>query len=789
MDKSNVKPEVPRTDINAESLLGDARLVMYKTDIKGNFILITNWVYQLTGYTKEELIGKNYSLLVDEDDFPEVSRHYQQQVELGTKETVLEFCIMQKNGKYKWVEQIAILLYDDFGKVSGFQCIVRDIDQSKKLQTGLREMEKDKRSYQLLLQAILDNSPSLIFAKDTLGNYLLVNKKFEEVFNLKGTSVIGKNDYYFNPAELADKYREADQWVTANRKMMREIVKLMTHDGPKEYMLIKFPLFNDYNEITCLCGLAHDVTDQVLKEKELEAAREIAENAEKAQEHFLANVSHEMRTPLNGIMGINNLLASTALDEEQKEYVGAIKETSGTLLVLINDLLDLSKIKAGKLTIEAIDFDLRKLLSHAFTGLQHQAKEKKIDFEIQVASAIPPVLTGDSYRLRQILINLMGNAVKFTQSGFVKLNVSLIEKKEDVVSIGFEVTDSGIGIQKDKISELFKEFTQTRTDTSRKYGGTGLGLAITQQLVNIQDGTITVESEYGSGSKFIVVIPYGFKNTAAKEEHAEEFNLKNVGKIFKDCHILIVEDNVINQKVVAHPLQKFGAQLVIASNGKEAVDALLKGLKPDLVLMDLGMPVMDGYETTSFIRNELRSDVPIIAMTASGVTGEKEKCLSYGMNGYLSKPFSMKALFKIIYPILRYIPSGISDFAEEERDNGGIVSQHYDLSFLNEMNDKVYSQEILMRFLQDTSPLLKQLEEKVKNADWLSVFQKAHKLKSGLGLLKMDLMLEYIVPIETMAREEQTIEKIPTLLKQAKEEYSIVSPLLEKELAKLVMNI
>lgn len=778
--------EPSQGDVWFESLLGDARLVMYKTDLLGNFILVTNFVYQLTGYSKEELQGKNYSLLIDEDDYPELRQHYLKQVESGIKETVLEFCILLKNGKRKWVEQIAVLRYDDLGKVSGFQCIIKDIDYRKKLQAGLREVEKDKRSFQLLLQAILDNSPSLIFAKDTLGNYLLVNKKFEEIFGLRGKSVIGKNDFYFNPPELAEKYMIADQWVTTNRQIRRDMVRLMSHEGEKEYMVVKFPLLNDSNEITCLCGLAYDVTEQVKKQKELEKSREVAENAEKAQEHFLANVSHEMRTPLNGIMGMNNLLASTELDEEQKEYVGAIRETSETLLVLINDLLDLSKIKAGKLTIETIDFDPRKLCANSFAGLQHQAKEKKLDFIIQIDPAIPPVLKGDSYRLRQILINLMGNAVKFTQAGFVKLEVSLLEKRENSVLIRFEVADSGIGIPKDKIVELFKEFTQIGTDTSRKYGGTGLGLAITKQLVAIQNGEIKVESNQGAGAKFIVTIPYGFEDTPAEDKTPEAFSFQSFQELFKGRCLLIVEDNIINQKVVAHPLQKAGARLVIASDGKEAVDELQRGLKPDIILMDLGMPVMDGYETTFFIRNELKSEVPIIAMTASGVTGEKEKCLKHGMNGYVSKPLSMKSLFKIIYAILQDTSAGKKDDSETEIKHIG--SNHYDLSYLDEMEDKEYSQEILSRFLKDTPLLLAQLDKEVEHADWVSVFQKAHKLKSGLGLLKMDLMLDFIVPIETMAREQKTVEEIPALLRQANIEYKIVVPLLEEELMKLVAN-
>ncbi|NSW45706.1 MAG: response regulator [Bacteroidales bacterium] len=395
-----------------------------------------------------------------------------------------------------------------------------------------------------------------------------------------------------------------------------------------------------------------------LQNRELIKAKDEAIKLANTKQQFLANMSHEIRTPMNAIIGMINMLQNTKLSDEQKEYLNHIHLSSNNLLVIINDILDISKIESGKIIFEKHRFNLNDTLDNIQKMFEPKILEKGLTFNIKKDPQLPVFWLGDQVRLNQILINLVGNAVKFTLQGSIELHVELKQQVNDnIFELLFKVSDTGIGIPADRKESIFDSFTQASNDTTRKFGGTGLGLTIAKQLVELQNGKIWFDSEVNQGTCFYFYIPLEKTNPPTLTEiqaKAEYSLIKNIDiSIFQNAIILVAEDNQLNQFLIKTLLIKQNFKnILIANNGKEAIE-LLQNHNVNLILMDLHMPEMDGYETTHFIRNNFTNDkqkIPIIALTAAVIQGEKEKCLAIGMNDYISKPFNPNELFeKIIF--------------------------------------------------------------------------------------------------------------------------------------------
>lgn len=416
------------------------------------------------------------------------------------------------------------------------------------------------------------------------------------------------------------------------------------------------------NTISGVTIIAYEVTAQVLAKNELVEAKlqaeqktQIAEDAVKAKQQFLSNMSHEIRTPMNAIIGFTHVVLKTDLDETQKEYINAIKISGDALIVLINDILDLAKVDAGKMTFEQTPFNLSSSISTMLQLFEPKIKEKNLDLIQDYDEAIPSVVVGDPMRLRQIILNLMSNAVKFTEKGNITMRVRLLKDESDKTTIEFLLTDTGIGIREDRLEHIFNNFEQAGKETSRSYGGTGLGLAIVKQLVERQGGSISIKSELGKGSTFGFVM--SFNKPLAGTEHTNTQDSKTVQKDTyinmsnQKVKVLVVEDVTLNQLLIKIILMDFGFEIDVVSNGKIAVDYLQKNTY-DIVLMDLQMPVMNGFEATAYIRNTLNSQIPIIALTADVTTVDVEKCIAVGMNDYISKPIDEKLLYS---KIMKYL--------------------------------------------------------------------------------------------------------------------------------------
>lgn len=394
--------------------------------------------------------------------------------------------------------------------------------------------------------------------------------------------------------------------------------------------------------------VARKEAENILEKKSLELylTNQELKEAKQAEELFLASMSHEIRTPMNGIMGMTELLRNTTLDEEQLEYVNTIKDASNNLLTIINDILDLSKIEAGKINIEHIPFSLANDLKSLNNMVRPKADQKNVSIRIVIDEQIPPLLIGDPTRLNQILLNLVGNSIKFSEQGEIKVDVSIVERIGDKMILEFSIQDTGIGIAEDKLDKIFEHYSQAESSTARKYGGTGLGLSICKKLVELQGGTIRVSSKLNAGTTFTFILPFvaGEKPDLSKNTlDPEKFALDN-------ARILLVEDNIINQRLAYLTLSKWGALVDIASNGKIAIEKLETNVY-DVILMDLNMPEMDGIETTDYIRNSLDeplSGIPIIALTASAISPDEWP----GMNDFILKPFRTEELYSKIKIIL-----------------------------------------------------------------------------------------------------------------------------------------
>ena len=468
--------------------------------------------------------------------------------------------------------------------------------------------------------------------------------------------------------------------------------------------------------------------------------RKIKEAAS-VKEQFLANMSHEIRTPMNAILGFTNLLKKTDMDAQQAQYVDFIHSSGENLLTLINDILDLSKIEAGMMQLEKAPFSLNGLISSVEIMFRDKARQKGLRFQVQVDQSIHDTLSGDAIRLTQVLINLLSNAIKFTEKGAVCLLVTAVKSSPDEVVLQFNVKDTGIGIAPEKKQHIFERFQQAEAETTRRFGGSGLGLSIVKQLVTLQNGTINVHSEAGKGAEFIVVLPFV---PVFNYEMAYAVTTNPMALTTKDIRILIAEDNQMNQQLIRHLMKHWNIDYTLVNHGGEAL-AALRQERYSLVLMDIQMPEVDGYTTTLQIRNELKLDIPIIAMTAHAMAGEKERCLSYGMNEYISKPIKETELYQLIEQYTQHAAP-----VQERTSTENVINLQY-LKELS-MGDAEFEHAIIRQFIVQVPEELELLKEAVLKRNGPKIKSIAHGMKSSVAYMGLTERLQpYLHRMESEA--------------------------------------
>lgn len=512
-------------------------------------------------------------------------------------------------------------------------------------------------------------------------------------------------------------------------------------------------------------------------EEELRRAKKQADDNAMLKEQFMANMSHEIRTPMNAILGFTDLMYKTPLSSEQSEYINAIKTSGSGLLSIINDILDFSKIEAGMYHIESLPFDPYALFDSIRVMFGQKAAEKGIRLDVSLDSHVPSPLFGDPTRLTQVLVNLVNNAIKFTAQGHVKLHGHLHSTDPGRVQLRFVVSDTGIGIAPEKIGSVFERFNQGNKDTTRLYGGTGLGLAIVKTLVDAQQGSIVVNSALGKGAEFVVTLPYRLGRDSQGKQHSA--NLLTEYKLPAGYKVLLAEDNELNQRLAKRLLEGFGLEVDIAPNGERAIE-LMRSTTYHLMLTDIQMPFQDGYETARRVRNELKLRLPIIAMTAHIMPGEREKCLRYGMNDYISKPFREQELFEMMQRFLGQATTRTS------------ATTQIDLRELYEMSrgNTAFVKDMIELFLDRNPKDLASLDEAFSTSDYDTLRAIAHRMKTSVGFMGLVQLLTPLDEIEQQAergesnsRTGELLDQIRSLCNLARESFITELKRLESELS------
>ena len=702
---------------------------------------------------------------------------------------VFERVLVGKSGKKIPVE-ISSSVFMEEGQ-SYVLSVARNIAERKRAENALSESEAKFRS-------IAENLSDVIFVSDERGILSYISPATEKVFGYTTDEPIGR----FFGDFLSEK--ELPRIMPIFEKALRTgvttpnlAVVAKRKDGTLfDIELNSSVIIKDHKMVGAI-GLLRDVTLRKRAEEALiQTNRHLEESTARAntlaaqaalanasKSEFLATMSHEIRTPMNGVIGMTGLLLDTNLDEEQRRYAEIVHQSGESLLGLINDILDFSKIEAGKLSLEMLDFNLQNTLDDLTELLMMRAREKGLQLHCVVDPAVPVLLRGDPGRLRQILTNLAGNAIKFTVAGEVAIRVGLVQKSNSSVLLRFTVRDTGIGIAADKIDLLFNKFSQVDSSTTRQYGGTGLGLAISRQLAELMGGEAGVTSVQGKGSEFWFTVCLATQAegavTPVVKHYAANSSIRLSGRI------LLVEDNLINQQVSVGILKKLGLQADVVDNGARALQALERG-NYDLVLMDVQMPVMDGLQATKIIRNPqsrvLNHLVPVIAMTARAMQGDQEECLSAGMNDYITKPVNRQLLMKVL---AQWLPCSTGHIVTEQADSGGpFIKQspisnpavfNYNSLMERVMNDGALVKEILALFISETPKQIRALKQGSINRDCKCIGIYAHTLQGSAGNVSADQLRHVVTQIEKASIDNNldlVFALIPELEKQF--EYAVV---------------
>ncbi len=528
------------------------------------------------------------------------------------------------------------------------------LEETVKERTGELEQSLDKsKQYaaelnrsRSLIHGLLDATDSVIYVKDLDGRYILVNEEWSRVVARSSEATIGLTDFDFQPQGVAQALVDNDRLVVDGRKAVR--FEETPDDGPdaRTFLSNKFPLFDAEGKVYALGGISTDISELKRQGEALQQARHDADEANRAKSDFLANMSHEIRTPMNGIMGMTELALGTELNKEQREFLVTIESSAESLLSLINDILDFSKIEAKKLELDPTEFELRERIGETLSTLAARVHDKGLELAFEIDHDVPELLMGDVHRIRQILINLLGNAIKFTEQGEILLRINLVRQTEQTVMLRFAVSDTGIGLAAEKLQTIFQPFEQADVSTTRKYGGTGLGLAICVRLVELMEGEMSVESELGSGTTFSFTAELGFGSQSSKKPSAVPIAQ------LQGLHVLVVDDNQTNRRILTVMLENWGMRPVAvdsAAKGLEVLQSSHRGDPIGLVLSDVNMPEMDGFSFASEIVSQTQwRNTPIILLTSANRSGDGARCREIGISAHLIKPARQSLLFDAI---------------------------------------------------------------------------------------------------------------------------------------------
>ncbi len=613
---------------------------------------------------------------------------------------------------------------------------------------------------------IFNYSQALICTHELNGKILTTNPAILHALQYTEAEMIGRSIKDFIPLEQQGQFESNYLDVINKSGRSQGVFSVVNKAGKKIYLLYQNYKVEEPGAKPYIIGFSQDITQRILAEQELMHAKKTTEDSAAAKKTFLANMSHEIRTPMNGILGLAALLAKTTLNAEQQSYLSIIQDSASNLLAIVNDILDLEKIEAGKMQLEEIPFNVADKINTIIHSFSFKAEEKGI--RLSHINGLPKSLhvKGDPYRLVQILNNFLGNAVKFTGRGSITLESKIKFDKEDWMAIEFIIQDTGIGIPEDKLNAIFTPFVQASSNTTREYGGTGLGLSICKNLIEMQGGEIWIESQVNKGTTFRFILPYKKHEEPLPETVAPgAANYSSLGR----RHVLVAEDVELNQFLARHIMQGWGFDVTIADNGRKAVDTLQQQYF-DLVLMDIQMPEMDGITATQHIRqlaDPQKAAIPIIALTANALKGDSETYINAGMNDYLSKPFTEANLFDVIK---RNLPTnGTGETAPAPANSTPAntppaTERLYDLTMVKSVSggDDAFIKKMVQLFIETVPPGLADLHDALNKQEWPRMGKIAHKLKSTIDSMGISVLKDDIRLIENNGKlEKDTAELAP----------------------------
>ena len=802
------KCEIQFRTIFEESSLGIALIDSYT----GKFKEVNPMFSKIVGRTIEKMNTIDWMSITHPDDIQSNLDNMALMNAGKTNGFQMDKRYILPNGEYVYVNMtIAPITIADKSNPHHL-CMIKDITERKQAEGKIKTLSK-----------AIEQGPSSIVITNVEGKIEFVNDKFTEVTQYQLEDVRGKNPRIFNPGRLPENEFET-LWETLqkgntwkgevlNRRKDKfqyweevSVSAVMNPDGTiSNYILIMDDITEKKQMLEDLIAANKELAFQneekekradelIIANKDLIQAKEYAKHLASAKDQFLANMSHEIRTPLNGIIGFTKILLRNGITEKQKHQLSAIKTSSDILLVLINDILDLAKIEAGKMALETTELKISDLVNSVISTFELRIEEKEFKLNKQYDKRIPQILIGDPVRINQILLNLLSNAEKFTHQGEqISISINLLKQDEEKTSIEFIVSDTGIGIPADKLATIFEPFMQSSSDTTRKYGGTGLGLSIVKRLVDLMGGTISVKSKLNEGSAFTFTLP--LKKTTATEVSKEKKSviltdgLKQLGKL----KILLAEDIPVNQFLAETILHDFGFESDTAENGKIAIELLEKN-NYDIILMDLQMPEMNGWEATQHIRSKMqppKSTIPIIALTADVIKRDTDKCKELGMDEYVSKPINETDLLNKIVRLIKEKRKPLLISPEGEKptaDQQTIKSDSYricNLDYLksHSLNNPKFVKEMIQMLLKQTPVIIEQINKCLSTADWNGLHGNVHKMKPSLDLIGLpkDITVAAL-QMEEYAREQEHLDLIPSLLLKLEKALEQAFKELEEEL-------
>ncbi|MFA5296950.1 MAG: PAS domain S-box protein [Lutibacter sp.] len=761
----------------SDLLLNEVNLIIVSADVDGNITYISPATEKIIGYKTENLLAEKWwDLTFFSKEEGQLSKKRicdiaSGKIKVNPKPYERKLCC--KDGSMKWIEW-----RDSLGANNTFVSVGVDITDWKKTE-----------EIKIQSNTIINRVEAMLMVSDKEGDIIYASPSVEKMLGYAVEDIMGDKWWkvtYENKQEAFQVKNAINNYVFYNKIDFTDITKRKIKTANGDYKWIDWQLSKGDNGTYISIGT--DITQRIATEIELKKAKEFAEESLKVKNEFLANMSHEIRTPLNAVIGFTDLLLETQLNPEQKSHLETMRNSGEILLSLINNVLDLSKLESDKLKIEEIPFNLHKSFNNILKLMKLRADEKGISLDLKIEPNTPSLVIGDPTRVEQILLNLIGNAIKFTNKGSVLITLKQLAETEDTSEIYFEVRDTGIGIVSNKINTVFGAFSQAKSDTSRIYGGTGLGLTIVKKLVNLLNGVIKVESRFGEGSVFKITLP--LKKDLVNnhiEENEQEFSIDKP----LELSILLVEDNKTNQLLAKTRLERWKCKVDIANNGIEGVKKVQQNIY-DIVLMDIQMPVMDGYEATKIIKNDISkraSLLPIIAMTAYATNADINRAKESGMDDYIFKPFKPKELYAILK---KYgIPSKERNVKYVNGNNGNtettVEKRHIDLKFLYEETQMESAILILLieSFLKDFEEFLSVVSKEFKKKNWQALYRATHKIKPSITMFGISEMETTIHLLTHIFKEEEQLDDAEELLNSCKEIYTFVKEELLIELKSL----